>query len=116
MVENEIQFLSWQKFQRMGPAIVRLEITRIERLMQSVTENPELYNSLVRARFELNAFLCRLAEGGQGSLKSACAPHLRAAILALSVEEEPLSADVAATLRYIGDRLNHVHERMVLLY
>ena len=116
MVENEIQFLSWQKFRRMGPSILRLEIKRLERLMLRTADRPDLYNSLVRARFELRKFVERLDETERDALETECAPHLRAAIFAVAVERGDLSDDVVEILNYVADRLNYVHDRMVLLY
>ena len=116
MVENEIQFLSWEKFHRMGPSIVQLEISRLERLRMRMIDRPALHNALVRARFELMTFVERLEESEQDSLEVDCAPHLRAAIIAISVDRDELTPETAEALDYVADRLAYVHDRMVLLY
>ena len=81
-----------------------------------MADRPELYNSLVRARFELTTFVERLDETDREALETECAPHLRAAIFAVAVERGDLSEDVIEILDYVADRLNYVHDRMVLLY
>lgn len=116
MVENELQFVGWKEFQQMVPSIVQLEISRLARVIERVRDRPDLCNALVKARFELNAFVTCLRHADKKSLEETCAPHLQAALLTVSVQAAELDGDAAATLRYIADRLSHVNDRMELIY
>lgn len=116
MVENEIQYLSWDKFRRMAPAIIRLERRRVEGLLTELGGTPDLHNTLVRVRYELKQFGEQLGRGDRQSLESECGSHLRKAILLLSTIDRRVDDETLEILDYVGDRLNYVHDRMVLLY
>lgn len=116
MVENELQFVGWDKFQRMVPSIVQLEISRLDRVIDATRDDSDLCNALVKARFELKQFVACLQGADKGMLETTCAPHLESALLTVSVQSEASDEDTADTLRYIADRLRHVHDRMELIY
>lgn len=116
MVENELQFVGWKAFKQMVPSIVRLEISRLERLIQQVRSEPDRCNALVKARFELKTFVARLQQAEKATLEETCAPHLQAALLAVSMTPGERDDDTAERLRYIADRLHHVHDRMEMIY
>ena len=116
MVENELQFVGWKEFQQMVPSIVQLEISRLSRVIERMRKTPDRCNALVKARFELNKFVTCLQQADKTSLEDTCAPHLQAALLAISMQAAELDGDDAATLRYIADRLSHVNDRMELIY
>lgn len=116
MVENELQFVRWTEFQEMVPPILQLEISRLERVIEGVKDQPELCNALVEARSELKEFSTALQEAEKKTLEETCAPHLEAALLTLSMQANGADGETAETLRYIADRLNHVHDRMELIY
>lgn len=116
MVENELQFVGWKKFREMVPSIVQLEVSRLERVVDGVQENTELYNAVVKARFELKAFADALQNADKDDLEETCAPHLEAAMLTVSMTPGDREGEVAETLRYVADRLEHIHDRMELIY
>lgn len=116
MVENELQFVSWTEFQEMVPSIVQLEISRLERVIEEVRDQTELCTALMEARSELQEFSATLQEAEKETLEASCAPHLEAAMLTLSMKADEADGETAETLRYIVDRLNHVHDRMELTY
>ena len=141
MVQNELHFLTWAAFRQMAPAIVRLEIRRLGRVLPRHVDEPAFYEGLVRARYELNRFVETLPVAGA---EADCTRHLEAALLALSMLpgapeagpgptlarsgsgpadeldaeqlEDALEADLAATVRYTLGRLTYVHDRVPLLY
>lgn len=116
MVENELQFVGWTEFRRMVPSIVQLEISRLGRVIEQVRDTPDLCNALVKARFELKTFVACLPQADRKTLEETCAPHLEAALLTISVQTGTADESTAETLRYIADRLNHVYDRMELIY
>lgn len=116
MVENELQFVSWTEFQEMVPSIVGLEISRLERLTEQLQDETDLHNAVVKARFELERFVTCLQEGEKEDLEDTCAPHLEAALLTISMISTDREDEVTETLRYVADRLEHVHDRMELIY
>lgn len=116
MVENELQFVGWKEFRQMVPSIVQLEIARLSRVIASTRGQPDVCNTLVKARFELDTFIACLRYADKDALEVTCAPHLQAALLAISVLAAELDEADAATLRYIADRLSHVNDRMELIY
>lgn len=116
MVENELQFVGWKAFQQMVPSIVQLEISRLERIIQRVRDEPHVCNALVKARFELKKFAACLQQAEKESLEETCAPHLQAALLTVSMTPDDQDDDLAASLRYVADRLNHVNDRMKMIY
>lgn len=116
MVENELQFVGWNEFRQMVPSIVQLEISRLDRAIETVRDDSDLYNALVKARFELKQFVECLQMADKNQLEMTCAPHLQAALLTVSMQSEATDGDTADTLRYVADRLNHVHDRMELIY
>lgn len=116
MVENELQFVSWTEFQEMVPSIIQLELSRLEGLIEGVKDRPELCNALVEARRKLEEFVGCLQEADKQVLEETCAPRLEAALLTISMKADSEEGEVAGTLRYIADRLTHVHDRMELIY
>lgn len=116
MVENELQFVGWKEFQQMVPSIVQLEISRLGRVIETVREDTERCNALVKARFELKQYVACLQEADKATLEDTCAPHLEVALLTISVQTNVSDDPTTETLRYIADRLHHVHDRMELIY
>lgn len=116
MVENELQFVSWTEFQEMVPSIIQLEISRLERLIEGLQSETEVHNAVVKARFELEQFAACLQEGEKEDLEDTCAPHLEAALLTISMISTDPDDEAAETLQYVADRLEHVHDRMELIY
>ena len=116
MVENELQFVGWKEFRQMVPSIVRLEISRLGRVIEQVRRQPDLCNALVKARFELKTFVTCLQQAEKETLEETCAAHLQTALLTVSMQSAELDGSAAETLRYVADRLNHVNDRMELIY
>lgn len=115
MVENELQFVGWEKFRQMVPSIVQLEMSRLERVIEQIRDEPDRCNAVVKARFELKQFVTCLQEAEKSELEDTCAPHLEAALLTLSMTPDAQD-DVGETLRYVADRMEHVHDRMKMIY
>jgi hypothetical protein len=116
MVANEIQFLSWAEFRRMAPSVLRLEISRLSRVLQAGTLNAGFHNVLVKVRFDLTRFVACLECADKASVETACAEHLRSALLALSIERDELDEETAKTATYVMDRVKYVHDRIGLTY
>lgn len=117
---NELQFLSWTEFQQMAPSIVQLEITRLGKLIPSslkkADEQTEFHNTIVRARFALQQFVACLATASKDTLDERCAGHLRTAIMTLSFPVKTANASQRDECRYVLNRLNHVYDRIFLIY
>jgi len=113
---NELQFVSWSEFRQMTPSILRLEITRMGKLIQTFRGDTDFHNSLVRARFALEQFVACLERSEKDTLEATCAEHLRAAIIGFPLPSETLDAQTRQTHRYILDRLNYVYHRIRLIY
>lgn len=113
---NEIQFLSWKEFQQMAPSILQLEITRIGKVIRSFPDDTDFYNRLVRARFELTQFVACLRQAKKNRFEETCAPHLRAAIMSMSVQPSPIDLQTRETCGYVLDRLNYINHRISLIY
>ena len=111
---NELGFVPWQSFRRMAPSILMLEISRLADLIASADEM-EFRNALVKSRYELQAFIADL-EASSATADSVEMEHLQAAILNLPVGYPDVSAEDAATLAYILDRLEYVHNRIRFVY
>ncbi len=113
---NELDFLSWDAFRRMAPPVLRLEITRIERLLAAEALPLDVHNALVRVRFALNTFLTCLAGSDRTTFDGTCVPHLDAALLNLPLAFPDLDAPTRETLAYVLDRLRYIHDRIRLIY
>lgn len=107
---NELDFVGWKEFRRMAPAIVRMETGRLERIMEETEPGSDAYNTMVRARFEMNAFAEGLEQAERVSLASR-ADRLQRALLAVS-----LLAEDSETLRYVMYRLTYIYDRLKLIY
>ena len=113
---NEIQFLSWSEFQQMAPSILQLEITRIGKVIRSFPADTDFHNGLVRARFELKQFVACLGQAEKDSFGETCAPHLRKAIMSMSVQPPGLDLQTREKCAYVLDRLNYINHRISLIY
>lgn len=109
---NELDFVGWKEFRRMAPAVVGLEINRLERLMSDTPPSSDDYNALVRARHALRRFADGIETAEKTGLEER-ADHLRRALLALSLL---LEQSESKTLRYSVHRLRYVHDRLKLVY
>ena len=116
MVENELQFVGWEKFRQMVPSIIQLEVSRLERVLGTVGDETALHNAIVKARFELKEFAASLRQASKDELEEQCAPHLESALLTVSMAPGNGDDEVTETLRYVADRLEHVHDRMEMIY
>ena len=84
--------------------------------MQTVSVDTDFYNSLARARFDLQQFVAGVEKLEKNPLDAKCASHLRAAIMSLSFPPEDLDTEKRKTCRYVLDRLNYVYNRIGLIY
>lgn len=116
MVENEIQFLSWEEFRQMAPSILQLEVTRLGTLIDAAGEAVAYRNALVKARYEVKRFFACLEQADKDTVAEACAPHLQAALLAVSLVNTGRDDATTATLDYVIDRLKYVIDRIALIY
>ncbi len=116
MVENEIQFLSWEEFRQMVPSILQLEVTRLGTLIDAAGSATDFRNALVKARFEVRRFIACVQEAEKETVADACAPHLQTALLNVSLVNVNLDEKTTATLDYIIDRLKYVNDRIALIY
>ncbi len=111
---NELEFLSWKEFKQMGPSILQLEATRLEKLMRGAEDDLEAYNTYVKARFELKKFISCLETAKSEKLPESSLTHIRDAISSLS-HVRPKS-HAPETVDYILDRLNYIFHRSGLVY
>ncbi|MEX0821136.1 MAG: hypothetical protein WD021_03235 [Rhodothermales bacterium] len=107
---NELDFVGWKEFRRMAPAVIGLELSRLERVLAGLAPGSDAYNTLVRARYEMRRFADGLADAEKGEAEHGAEP-LRRALLAVS-----LLAEDHDTLEYVARRLHYVHERLKLIY
>lgn len=113
---NEIEFLPWDRFHRMAPSILKLEISRLDDLIRAAGDDFDIRNALVRVRYELSGFLVELDQTGGDRLTPAAARHLETAILNLPLDQVEPGTDLHASLKYVLDRLRSVHKRIDLIY
>ena len=115
MVENEIQFLSWDEFRQMAPSILQLEVTRLGTLIDAAGAT-DFRNALVKARFEVKRFIACVQDAEKETVEDGCAAHLQTALLNVSLVNANLDEKTTATLHYIIDRLKYVNDRIALIY
>ena len=113
---NEIQYLSWDKFKGMTPAIVQLEISRISRLLRAGELQLEDHNALVRVRFALKQFLVCLDTAQKEMLQEQCGPYVDQALINMPAPAPRFGVETAKTLEYIVDRIKDIHQRIPLVY
>lgn len=107
---NELDFVGWKEFRRMAPAVIGLEMARLERLIDDLEPDTGDYNTLVRARYEMRQFADRIERAGKDD-REALGDHIGRALLAVS-----LLRDRSDTLTYIHHRLQYVYDRLKLIY
>lgn len=112
---NEIDFVGWPAFRRMAPAVIGLEIGRIERLISNHEIGSESYNTLIRLRYTVRRFIDELEEADENDAPQ-LARLLEQALLTLSATLDPAAAGDAETLRYVAHRLTYIHNRLNLIY
>ena len=112
---NEIDFVDWSAFRRMAPAVVGLELSRLERIIPEHEIGSESYNTLIRLRYALRRFVNQLEEADEADAPS-LASLLEQALLTLSVTQDPATTSDAETLRYVAHRLTYIHNRLSLIY
>ncbi len=115
MVENEIQFLSWTEFRQMAPSILQLEVTRLGTVIDASRGATDFCNVLVKARFEVKQFIACVQQADKENVE-ACAPHLQAALLNVSLVHTNRDEATAARLDYVIDRQKYVNDRIALIY
>lgn len=116
MVENEIQFLSWEEFRQMAPSILALEVTRLGALIDAAGGATDFRNALVKARFEVKQFIACIHQAEKETVAEACTLPLQTALLNVSLVNANLDEKTTATLNYIIDRLKYVNDRIALIY
>ncbi len=112
---NELQFLSWTEFRQMAPSILQLEVTRLGTLIDASGGATDFRNALVKARFELKQFIVCVEQVDKENVE-ACAPHLQAALLNVSLVHAHRDEETTARLNYVMDRLKYVNDRIALIY
>jgi hypothetical protein len=113
---NELAFVGWDEFRRMAPSILQLEITRLDALLSELGRGASAYNDLVRVRYCVRRFVACLEAAHKDTLRAACAAHLQAAIMGLSLPPAGVEEGARETWRYVLDRLRDVYRRLPLVY
>ena len=113
---NELQWLSWGEFQQMAPAILQLEVDKMQTILQDVAGDTDWRNNVVRARFAVRKFIACLADANKDTIVESCCPHLRIAIMSLSIQPDNLGTKTRDTCGYVIDRLTYIHDRIRLIY
>ena len=105
---NELHFMDRAEFLQMAPAVVRLEISRLTRLVALLDPGSEVHTAAVAARFRLGAFLEEIARAASSAGAVPSADSLEAAIVSLGVSESAADPDTRETLMYVADRLGYI--------
>jgi len=100
----------------MAPSILQLEITRLGTLIDAAPNTTDLRNTLVKARFELRRFVACLRQAEKESVAATCGGPLQTALLTVSLANIHQDDETTATLAYVIDRLQYVHDRIGLIY
>lgn len=111
---NELEYISWKEFKKMAPSIIRLETNRISKLISTFPPESDIHNVLIKVRYELNQFIECLDQTVSPPLADSCTEHLSKAILNLTHED--IDESTSKTIHYILDRLNHVYNRIGMIY
>lgn len=110
---NELGYISWKEFKKMAPPIIKLEINRTSKLLKGLDSGSDIYNALIKARYNLTQFVQCLEQAKTPPLPNSCTDHLSKAILNLSLGD---SGDTSKTIHYILDRLNYAYNRIGMIY
>ncbi len=113
---NELEYISWKEFKKMAPPIIKLESNRIDELIKTVQSGSDVYNALIKTRYELKQFIQCLDHTENPPLSYSCTDRLSNAILSLSFENTGSNEKLMATLHYILERLNYVYNRIEMMY
>jgi hypothetical protein len=113
---NELEFLSWDEFKKMAPAIIQLEISRLGKLIELQKTGSNFYNVFVKSNFELNKFIECLEKSEKSEFNKKCTAHLQTVIFNLSLAKSTSDKNVARIIEYIVDRLNSIYDRSKLIY
>ncbi|MFT5142592.1 MAG: hypothetical protein ACI80V_000336 [Rhodothermales bacterium] len=109
---NELHYVTRDTFAHMAPSVLRLEIGRLGRLIDSLRIEDAWRNALVAARYRLTT----LREIVTGNFADAdlgvCEEHLNAAILSVGFRPGADDHPLDTTLDNIADRLGYVRERL----
>ena len=114
---NELDFVGWKEFRRMAPAVVALEVSRLDRLISALEPGCAEYNALVRTRYELRRFADGLAAASRESLADR-REHLNRALLAATLISENVQTNAIQpeAVQYVIHRLRYIHQRLDLIY
>lgn len=112
---NEIDFVGWKEFRRMAPAVVGLEIARLERVIADSDVGSDFYNALVHVRHRLRNFVEDIEQSEKHTIEPRI-KHLEEALLALSMLQGADAGDHSETLRYAAHRLRYINDRIRLIY
>lgn len=110
---NELEYISWKEFRKMAPAIIRLEINRTGKLLKEFHSDSDMYNTLIKTRYELTQFVQCLEQTNGPPLPDSCSGHLSKAILNLSLED---AGEMSDEIQYILGRLKYVYDRIEMIY
>ena len=113
---NELEFLSLKEFKRMIPSIIKLETTRIDKIIFLLEDNIEYRNYFVKAKYELNQFLEKLERAEEIPLGDSCKLHLENSILILSSEQKYLADNIEKLRKYVLNRLYSIYDRIDFIY
>ncbi len=112
---NELQFVSRSEFERMAPPVVQLEISRLSALMASSISDSEMYNTLVRLRYNLTTFIEMVTSSND--LKSEEMKSILSEVLLLiggTLEMCPNA--MQDDLKYVADRVEYIYNRISFIY
>lgn len=114
---NELDFVGWKEFRRMAPAVVALEVSRLDRLIAALEPGCAEYNALVRIRYELRRFADGLATANRESLDERREHLDRALLTATLISENAQANDIQPqAIQYVIQRLRYIHQRLDLIY
>ena len=113
---NELEFLSWSQFQKMAPAIVRLEARQLQRIQPQAVDCRELNTAIAWAIVTLRELATSIEQSPSAQAAYQCSGWLERAVLAITFAAGKAPAPMLPVLQNVLDHLGALQKRWMLLY
>jgi hypothetical protein len=113
---NELEFTNWKDFKRMAPSIIQLEISRLGKIINSLSTPDDMHNLLVKARFDLIGFRETISHSQNRKITESELSKLFSALVFISSASERCTDKLKGKMEYISNRLNDLIAKCQMLY